>query len=103
MHRDKLSIPLLKASIKAPIETSIEALSIQAWWLFFFISIIVIISPLEAHAVEPDAEVEEPSIELLEFLADFETEDGRWIDPSVLEAMKETGWSGQALEAAKDE
>ena len=39
-----------------------------------------------AIASEPTAR-ELPSIELLEFLGDWETADGEWIDPAELEQM----------------
>jgi hypothetical protein len=46
-----------------------------------------------ALAQEPDQnreateEMEMPSLELLEFLGDWETEDGEWIDPEELEQI----------------
>ena len=46
-----------------------------------------------AFAQEPEQvrnsteESEMPSLELLEFLADWETEDGEWIDPEELEQI----------------
>lgn len=69
----------------------------------FLLIITFLVNPLEGGASELEDETDAPSMELLEFLAEFETEDGRWVGPSVLESMIETGWSGQALEAAKDE
>ena len=33
----------------------------------------------------PPEEAERPSLELLEFLGDWETDDGEWIDPEELE------------------
>lgn|GEM_PF-2015101 len=43
---------------------------------------------LNANAIasEPTAR-ELPSVELLEFLGDWETADGEWIDPTELEQM----------------
>ena len=35
-------------------------------------------------AQEPESE-ESPSLEFLEFLAEWETADGKWIDPAMLE------------------
>jgi hypothetical protein len=35
-------------------------------------------------AEEPESEAP-PSLELLEFLAEWETEDGEWVDPALLE------------------
>jgi len=64
---------------------------------------LVLLSPVEGLATELDEESETPSMELLEFLAEFETDDGSWVGPSVLESMVETGWSGEALEVVKDE
>ncbi len=69
----------------------------------FLLIITFLVNPLEGLASELEDETDAPSMELLEFLAEFETEDGRWVGPSVLESMIGTGWSGQALEAAKDE
>ncbi len=34
---------------------------------------------------EPLADEAMPSLEMLEFLADWETVDGQWIDPAILE------------------
>lgn len=39
-----------------------------------------------AFAQQPD-EAELPSLEFLEFLGDWETEDGEWIDPEELEEI----------------
>ena len=38
---------------------------------------------LPAHATEEEA----PDMALLEFLAEFETESGEWVDPTELENM----------------
>jgi len=35
----------------------------------------------------PPEETEMPSLELLEFLGDWETDDGEWIDPEELEQI----------------
>ncbi|MGB5339756.1 MAG: hypothetical protein WBO06_11755 [Gammaproteobacteria bacterium] len=45
------------------------------------------ILPAEVKVVEP------PSMELLDFLVEWETEDGQWVDPAVLESTdwQETG------------
>lgn len=77
----------------------------EAGLLVFFIGVSTVIYPSQGHAAQPEGELETdaPSMELLEFLADFETEDGRWIGPAELEAMIQTGWSGGTSEAAKDE
>ncbi len=94
MQKDKLSL--------GSAVLSVSAFSTGEWGLILLI-VVLLVRPLDLVASELDDEIEAPSMELLEFLADFETEDGRWVGPSVLESMIETGWSGQALEAAKDE
>lgn len=40
--------------------------------------------------------VEPPSMELLEFLLEWETEDGQWVDPAELESP---GWQETGTEA----
>ena len=35
----------------------------------------------------PPEEAERPSLELLEFLGDWETDDGEWVDPEELEQI----------------
>lgn len=42
-----------------------------------------------ALAAEPDAPPETPPVALLEFLGLWTTEEGRWIDPEVLDALPE--------------
>jgi len=78
---------------------------VEAWLLVFIIGLSAVIYPSQGHAAQPENELntDAPSMALLEFLADFETEDTRWIGPAELEAMIQTGWSGDASEAAKDE
>jgi hypothetical protein len=48
-----------------------------------------------ALAAEPAAPAEgrEPPVALLEFLGTWTTDEGRWIDPEVLDAMPEAGGS----------
>lgn len=43
--------------------------------------------PGQGREVAPQEDVEMPSLELLEFLGDWETEDGEWIDPEELEQI----------------
>ena len=73
--------------------------------VILIIGILITINPLTTFAKERQDQTEVPSIKMLEFLADFETDDGRWLDPSELEGMIATGWSGKkaALEAEADE
>ena len=40
---------------------------------------------LQSETTEPADEDESPSLELLEFLGEWETSDGTWVDPSDLE------------------
>jgi len=54
------------------------------------------------------AEADAPDTELLEFLADWETADGQWIDPSSLEdsdgeLMKRQNSSTQTTQEEQDE
>lgn len=49
---------------------------------------VLMLLALHVHAETGQAEMEElPSAELLEFLADWETEDSQWLDPLELESM----------------
>lgn len=50
-------------------------------------------APAWAQQPETDAGKEEelPSMELLEFLGEWETEDGEWIDPEELDEIALTG------------
>ena len=43
--------------------------------------------PDQVRQAIPPEEAEMPSLELLEFLGDWETEDGEWIDPEELEQI----------------
>ncbi len=64
---------------------------------FLFLAILILAaSPAVAQsqdlqpnqvAVDSDGDTSMPSMELLEFLGEFETEDGEWIDPVLLEEM----------------
>ena len=41
---------------------------------------------------QPQADTEQPSMELLEFLGEWETKEGDWLDFTKLEEMVETVW-----------
>ena len=56
-----------------------------------------------AYAEPPATGGEPPSMELLEFLAEFETEDGEWIDPQELEQMNLPGETPSAPEESEDD
>ena len=57
-----------------------------------------------AFAEQPDTGGgEPPSMELLEFLADFETEDGEWIGPQELEQMDLPGETPSEPEESEDD
>ncbi|MEE8259450.1 MAG: hypothetical protein V3R14_00475 [Nitrospinaceae bacterium] len=43
--------------------------------------------PQQVRESAPKENTEMPSLELLEFLGDWETEDGEWIDPEELEQI----------------
>ena len=43
--------------------------------------------PPTSSAIVYDDDASMPSMELLEFLGEWETEDGEWIDPILLDAM----------------
>ncbi|MFQ5451165.1 MAG: hypothetical protein ACE5E9_11090 [Nitrospinaceae bacterium] len=43
---------------------------------------------VETEQAKVNVEVEAPSLEMLEFLGQWETGDGDWIDPAELETMK---------------
>lgn len=69
--------------------------------LIFTFSTIALFTTVFSDASETNADV--PAIELLEFLADFETDDGRWIDPVELEGMMNVNLSDSESEAKDDE
>ena len=51
------------------------------FWLWLLLAV--------THAGMAWAEGEtQPSMEFLEFLGEWETEDGEWIDPQILESME---------------
>ncbi len=62
---------------------------------FFGVVFILTISVSTGQAQQPEPgkkiqrqqEQEIPSLEFLEFLGEWETEDGKWIDPEALEQM----------------
>ena len=58
-----------------------------------------------AFAQEPEQvgteESEMPSLELLEFLGDWETDDGEWIDPEELEQIALTDQEQESHEEQK--
>lgn len=43
--------------------------------------------PGQGREAAPQEDTEMPSLELLEFLGDWETDDGEWIDPEELEQI----------------
>lgn len=43
--------------------------------------------PDQARKSAPQEKTEAPSLEFLEFLGDWETDDGEWIDPEELEQI----------------
>jgi len=45
------------------------------------------LEPGQVRQAMPPEEAERPSLELLEFLGDWETDDGEWIDPEELEQI----------------
>ena len=49
---------------------------------------LLFIRPAQAEETSQERETEPPSAELLEFLADWETADGEWLDP--MELVEET-------------
>jgi hypothetical protein len=51
-------------------------------WVRATLALMLLISPAAAQETE-----EPPPPELLEFLADWETEEGRWIDPTRLDEL----------------
>lgn len=53
-------------------------------WARSFVVVVGVVLSLWAGAVCGEEE-EPPSLELLEFLADWETSEGRWIDPTELD------------------
>ena len=53
-------------------------------WARSFVVVLVVVLSLWASAVCGEEE-EPPSLELLEFLADWETSEGRWIHPTELD------------------
>ncbi len=46
--------------------------------------------PGQGREAAPQEDAEMPSLELLEFLGDWETDDGEWIDPEELEQIAVT-------------
>jgi hypothetical protein len=54
-------------------------------WLLMALPVIAQ-DPNEKDNAQPDEEI--PSLLFLEFLGEFETEDGEWTDPEVLEKME---------------
>jgi len=59
-------------------------MSRSAEWLV----LLALLAPLHAAPAGAD-EPSAPSLELLEFLGDWETEDGEWVDPGDLLEMPE--------------
>jgi hypothetical protein len=53
-------------------------------WARSFVVAVGVVLSLWAGAVCAEEE-EQPSLELLEFLADWETSEGQWIDPTELD------------------
>lgn len=53
-------------------------------WARYFVVMLGVVLSLWAGAVCAEEE-EQPSLELLEFLADWETSEARWIDPTELD------------------
>lgn len=48
------------------------------------LAVVMVAISIPLPAEEPEKEAS-PSFELLEFLAEWETDDGQWIDPAMLE------------------
>lgn len=66
--------------------------------------IVLLISVMPVtHAFDHESETGAPSMELLEFLGEWETKDGSWMDPLQIEDMVETGWNVKDIEESRNE
>jgi hypothetical protein len=55
-------------------------------WVKSLVLVSILFVSLSAAAARGDEE-DPPSMEILEFLADWETDEGEWIDPTTLDQM----------------
>jgi len=68
--------------------------------LFWAVSIIMlVVKPAFADTVD----TEQPSLEFLEFLGEFETQNGMWVDPLSLLGIDETESDTKSGEEDQDE
>ncbi|GMR09148.1 MAG: hypothetical protein BMS9Abin26_2162 [Gammaproteobacteria bacterium] len=56
---------------------------------FGLLLILLTLTPAIGSGAEKSDQGDDPSPELLEFLAEFETKEGDWVDPELLEQMKD--------------
>jgi hypothetical protein len=66
-------------------------------WLLGYVSAVC------ADDQQKQADTEQPSMELLEFLGEWETKEGDWLDFTKLDEMVETGWVVTDDEDKRDE
>ncbi len=62
-----------------------------------FIWLLILLSPSSSHTEENT----QPSLELLEFLGDFTTKEGNWVDPVELNEMNLADLEDKADENTK--
>lgn len=55
-------------------------------WVKSLVLVSILFVSLSAGSARGDEE-DPPSMEILEFLADWETDEGEWIDPTTLDQM----------------
>ncbi len=62
-------------------------------WINMLVSRALLVLTLCVFSVQAKAlnEEQEPDMELLEFLGEWETEDGEWLDPTSLEDIDDSG------------
>ena len=76
------------------------------WWPILLFAGWLVTSP--AWSQEPGPEWKEatkgngPSLELLEFLGEFETDEGEWIDPEELDQMESIDELDKSQESNED-
>lgn len=56
---------------------------------FGLLFILLTLTPAIGFGTEKGQQDDDPSQELLEFLAEFETREGDWVDPELVEQMKD--------------
>ena len=69
----------------------------------FYLALLFITGEANASENENEVNTNTPSQALLEFLADFETDDGQWVDPFELLNMVGIDTSDNASEVKDDE